>query len=185
EAANINAVIAKDEQSNAKEIVLKWKAATDNNDKLIPVDSFELKGISQQNVASTITGTDYVQWTGKPTQQKVYVYGDTLVNLAVTKPKNYWVPGAWTEVVGILTAHGIKMDKINHVTTIEVELYHITDPEFNNTPFEGHFKVKAKPIATRMQYTFPKGSFKITTDQPLGDLLALLLEPQSAESLFQ
>jgi hypothetical protein len=33
-------------------------------------------------------------------------------------------------------------------------------------------------------WTFPKGSVRVPTDQPLGDWIVLLLEPQSSESFF-
>ena len=36
----------------------------------------------------------------------------------------------------------------------------------------------------RHDWTFPVGSVRVPTDQPLGDIVVLLLEPQSSESFF-
>ncbi|MBJ7486641.1 MAG: carboxypeptidase, partial [Brevundimonas sp.] len=36
----------------------------------------------------------------------------------------------------------------------------------------------------RRDWTFPLGSVRVPTDQPLGDIVVLLLEPQSSESFF-
>ena len=38
--------------------------------------------------------------------------------------------------------------------------------------------------AERRDWTFPVGSVRVPTDQPLGDIVVLLLEPQSSESFF-
>jgi hypothetical protein len=38
--------------------------------------------------------------------------------------------------------------------------------------------------ARARDWTFPAGSVRVPTDQPLGDIVVLLLEPQSSESFF-
>jgi hypothetical protein len=40
------------------------------------------------------------------------------------------------------------------------------------------------PVAERRWETFPPGSVRISTDQPLGDLAMLLLEPRSPDSFY-
>ena len=46
-------------------------------------------------------------------------------------------------------------------------------------------RVTAKPEIERRRQVFPAHSYRIPTDQDLGRLAALLLEPQSADSFFQ
>jgi hypothetical protein len=45
--------------------------------------------------------------------------------------------------------------------------------------------VTAIPVAERRRERFPAGSARVVTDQPLGDLAVLLLEPASQDSFFQ
>ncbi|MEO1369396.1 MAG: carboxypeptidase, partial [Acidobacteriota bacterium] len=68
-----------------------------------------------------------------------------------------------------------------------VELYRVADAEVDGVPFEGRARVKlaGAPEKLQRQVVFPPGSARIPTDQSLGDLAALLLEPQSDDSFFQ
>jgi hypothetical protein len=68
-------------------------------------------------------------------------------------------------------------------------LYRISKHVFENDnhqlePFEGHIQVTGTTkIETRKQL-FPAGAVYISTDQPLGDLAMVLLEPVSKDSYF-
>jgi hypothetical protein len=46
-------------------------------------------------------------------------------------------------------------------------------------------RVSAKPVAERRRERWPAGSVRVSTDQALGDLAVLLLEPLSPDSFFQ
>jgi hypothetical protein len=53
-------------------------------------------------------------------------------------------------------------------------------------PFEGRVRIDpGKPTVTRTEMTLPVGSFRVSTDQPLAELLMLLLEPEAPDSFFQ
>ena len=52
-------------------------------------------------------------------------------------------------------------------------------------PFDGRTPVTVKPVPLRRRQTFPAGSVRVPTDQPLGDLAVLLLEPGSPDSFFR
>jgi hypothetical protein len=64
-------------------------------------------------------------------------------------------------------------------------MYRIEDAELARQPYEGHVRVSGRPVAERRRETFPPGSVRVATDQPLGDLAVLLLEPGSPDSFFQ
>ena len=57
--------------------------------------------------------------------------------------------------------------------------------ELAKTVYEGHVTVKATTTVERRTVSYPAGSARVSTDQPLGDLAILLLEPDSPESFFQ
>ena len=68
-------------------------------------------------------------------------------------------------------------------------MYRIHDVKFQNEqgrplPFEGHIQVTGTTTAETRKEIYPSGSAYISTDQPLGDLAIILLEPKSPDSYF-
>jgi hypothetical protein len=45
--------------------------------------------------------------------------------------------------------------------------------------------MKGNPVAEQRTERFAAGAIRVSTDQPLGDLAAILLEPSSPDSYFQ
>ncbi|HSN49494.1 MAG TPA: hypothetical protein VLR29_12100, partial [Flavobacterium sp.] len=83
----------------------------------------------------------------------------------------------------------IQMEILKEAREVAVEMYRIQDAKFQDEsgksqPFEGHIQVTGNPIPENRNQSFAAGSVYITTDQPLGDLAMLLLEPKSADSFL-
>ena len=81
------------------------------------------------------------------------------------------------------------MDIISQPSEVSVEMYRITGHEFEGDnhimqPFEGHMQVTGTTNSEIRKQLFPPGSVYISTDQPLGDLAMMLLEPTSKDSYF-
>ncbi len=156
------------------------------NQKLV-TDSLKLLAIESKIVKSNITNADYVEWTGKPTTMTIANYKGTEALEFVSRPKGYYVPASCDEVIERLKSHGIQMQILQAPKEITVEMYRIQDAKFQNDggkvlPFEGHVQVKGTPIPETRKQEFPVGSVYISTDQPLGDLAMMLLEPKSPDS---
>jgi hypothetical protein len=88
--------------------------------------------------------------------------------------------------------HGIAVETLTEPATGEVEIYRLPEAgiappsDWTPNPFEGRVRITpGTPQVTRAEVTFPAGSFRISTNHELGELLALMLEPQSADSFFQ
>jgi len=105
--------------------------------------------------------------------------------VTVTRPRAYWIPPAWTDIIERLERHGVRLERQSEGREIEVTQYRIEEPKLSATPFEGHVTVEGKPSPEKRSVWFPSGSVRVPTDQPLGDLAILLLEPGSADSFFQ
>jgi hypothetical protein len=88
-------------------------------------------------------------------------------------------------VIERLALHGIELERIDESREVEVEMYRLTGAEVAGQPFEGRVRATATPVAERRRETFPPGSVRVPTDQPLGELAVLLLEPASEDSFFQ
>lgn len=152
-------------------------------------DSLNLLGIDSRIVKSTITNSDYVEWLGKPVTMKIADYKGTEPTDFVIRPKRYWIPPSCDEVIARLKLHGIKMTTLDQPREVSVEMYRIENAKVENEdhqpiPFEGHMQASGTTKAEMRKQLFPKGSVYITTDQPLGDLAMVLLEPVSKDSYF-
>jgi len=152
-------------------------------------DSIHFLAIASIMHKSTVTNSDYVEWLGKPATTMIADYRSTDPFDFITRPKGYWVPASWDEVITRLKLHGIKMHVIKEPREVTVEMYRIIDHTFgddnNKTePFEGHMQVTGTTKTEMHKQLFPAGSVYISTDQPLGDLAMVLLEPISKDSYF-
>ncbi len=173
----IKEAIARDQQRRSAELTLTWGQSQP--------DTMTLLGVESKIQKSEITSGDYVSWTGKLVTQKIPQLKYKKPEQQVRRPKAYWVPSTYPEVIERLAHHGIEMEKINDVREVDVDLYRVADPKFSTGPFEGHFTVSANVKAEEHKEIFYPGSVRVPTDQALGDLVVFLLEPASPDSFFQ
>lgn len=160
------------------QIPIAWK----KNEK---VDSMLLLGIRSEVRKSALTGGEHVAWLGQPETTKIPFYKITQPSQFLSRPKGYWIPVYCKEVLERLKAHGIQMESLKNATETELEMYRIHDPVFAQKPFEGHIMVSGKPKPEIQKRKLPEGSVWVSTDQPLGDLAMVLLEPYAPESFLQ
>ena len=156
----------------------------------VPPDSMLLLGITSTLQRSAITNADYVTWTGQPTSMKIASYKASEPIGFINRPTAYWIPAAKYEVIERMKLHGVKMEIITQPRELTVEMYRIQDASFQNAsgkalPFESHVQVTGTTHTETSKQVFAAGSARIITDQPLGDLAMLLLEPSSMDSYFQ
>ncbi len=188
-AASLRQAIAADRTANAPTIPLAWEA-----DPKAPIETIAYQAIESRSVLSAISGSVRLEFTGKAITQKIpYLHTDH-VSLSIKRPKAYWIPPAWSDVVQRLERHGIQFERIAEPREMEVTSYRLEEVKFQGTkaqdnyenqPFEGHVQLTAKPVASKRKERFPAGSVRVPTDQPLGDLAVVLLEPSSPDSFFQ
>ena len=177
ESAALKKVIQSDAGLRNNDVVITWVAPE-------KPDTVTLLGIESTLEKSTVTSGDYVRWTGKPVTQKISYTRVDQPGISVKRPKAYWVPATYTNVIERLAMHGVKMEKITEPKTIEVELYHLQDAKIASEPFEGHFNVTTKAQSKKQKEIFYPGSVRVSTDQVLGDLVVYLLEPESPDSFL-
>lgn len=177
-AAELTAAIAADNAARPAEIPANW------GDGGGPVTKMDFLGIAYEEFVSPASGVKEVRWLGTPKLYKdLPVIGDK-PGVILRRPKAYYVPATKPEVIATLAAHGVQMETLKAPRTGEVELYRLTDVKAATEPFEGHYTLTAGVKPERHTETFPTGSVRIPTDQPLGELAAIMLEPQSRDSLF-
>jgi hypothetical protein len=180
ELAPLRAAIATEQARRPAAIPLAWKIPENATPEQV-----EILGIESRKKLSAATGNVYVEWLGKPVTRRAPVHWASEVTSSVAPPRAYWVPAAWQEVIAKLDLHGIPYERIAAPRDVDVTMVRFATPKFDNEQFEGHVRVTAAATPEKRHERFPAGSVRVSTDQPLGTLAALLLEPSSPDSLFQ
>jgi murein tripeptide amidase MpaA len=177
--AGLRAAVAADRGRRPAEVPLSWKASE------APPATVEFKGVGFRHEPSAVSGGRKVVWTGEPQTLRLPRIVLDQVEASVRRPAAYWVPAAWGEVIERLGLHGIRMERLAAPREVEVTMYRVADAKIDPEPVEGRVHVTATPTPEKRRETFPAGSVRVPTDQPLGDLAVLLLEPASGDSFFQ
>ena len=179
-AAPLRQAIESDRARRSPTIPLGWDA-----DPNAPAETIEYKGIETRVVPSAISGSVRVEYTGKPATARVPYQRQNRTASSVSRPKAYWIPVAWSSVAERLEIHGVQVQRTAEPRDVKVSMYRLEEAKVEPEPFEGHARMKAKPVMEQRTERFPAGSVRVATDQPLGDLAAILLEPASPDSYFQ
>ncbi len=177
-AAALKAAIAQDRAHRPAKVVTNWRPARE------PAGTFDFLPVRSEQVYSPASGGLVTRFLGAPAPAlKVPVYvSEPAVEVAIAPA--YWVPATKLDVIMRLRLHGIITETLTEPRTVEVEM--LRAGAFTvGAPQEGRFPVNATGWTreTRRE-TFPRGSVRVSTDQPLGALVATMLEPESGDSFF-
>jgi Zinc carboxypeptidase len=155
-------------------------------DKIGTPELIDFKGIEYRIVPSEISGHTRTEWLGKPKLYHFPFVKTSRVLAQVDRPAAYLIPPAWSEVIERLKLHGIKVQTLHTATTLDVAMYRLDDAKLMSEPFEGHVGIAScTTTVERRHETFVAGTVRVPTDQPLGDLAVILLEPQSPDSFLR
>ena len=180
EGTSLNTAIASDQKRKPKALPLTWDFP-----KTVS-DSMKFAGIASKKVKSEVTGAEYVEWLGKAETQHIPVRKNNVATSHVARPSYYVIPVQFEEVISRLKQHGIEMQSIQTDSTIQLSMYRLSNPQIQGKlPNQGRCRLKADAKEESMQVVFPKGSMLVSTNQVLGDLAVLLLEPEFTDSYFQ
>ena len=151
-----------------------------------PAYTRAFKGIRYEMYDSPASGRPEIRWLGEPDPEPwaLPFYGSR-PTLTLQRPAAYWVPGHRADIIERLRLHGIRMETVATLRTVSVDMLRLTNPTLATRANEGRVAITVTGVTPeRRDWTFPAGSVRVPTDQPLGDIVVLLLEPQSSESFF-
>jgi len=122
--------------------------------------------------------------TGKPVEIGVEYRSSTLAypTLERARPSMYLLPPAYKQISRKLKTLGVKVQELRKAATIEVESYTVTDHQVDTNMYEGHFLNHVETEVSTQTMTFPAGSFLCSMMQPAGNVLPVVLEPESENS---
>lgn len=151
-----------------------------------PVTTREFLGIRYETWESPASGRSEIRWLGQPDPEPWMMpfYGSR-PTLTLARPEAYWVPSYRADIIERLRLHGVQMEVLEAPRAVSVQMLRLEDPRVSGRTSEGHVPITVETVTTEdRDWTFPAGSVRVPTDQPLGDLVVLALEPQSSESFF-
>jgi Zinc carboxypeptidase len=148
-------------------------------DKSVP---FQLKGVESRTEVSDVSGAVRVIFGTKPVDLTVPLYDETRVTAKASTPLYYIVPPQWKDVITVLAAHGLRLQRLAATATIEVESYRFSEAKWAERPFEGRVMPSFKTTAIREKRVFPAGSVLVPLAQPGAHVAMHLLEPEAPDS---
>ncbi len=172
----LRAAVAEDAARRPTNVTLAWKATQQKLD-------FAFKAVEWRLVPAPVAGGQRIEYLGRPKTITVPRFA-MAPSVQVRRARAYWIPAAWSDVIERVKLHGIRVEELQAPRSLELERYRLEDPRLGE-PFEGRVPVTASVRLEPGTESFAPGSVRVPTDQPLGDLAALLLEPQSPDSFFQ
>jgi len=87
-------------------------------------------------------------------------------------------------IIEVLKIHGVKFEKLITDSRIDVQRFDITELKGSAKLNQGHYTNTIEGKYVNGPVDFPAGTIIVRTAQPLGDLAAYLLEPQSNDGLL-
>ena len=160
--------------------------------KLDPLLEITVKGF--EHVKEPIPPADkakYPPWVGdfliKPTETPCDYTLPYLALATPTKtvplPLGYVVPPANDEVVEILLAHGIRVERLLAPARVAAERFAVEKVELAKTLYQGRVAVTLAGHYEAAKLELSAGSHFVDMRQPLARLIPVLLEPTSVDSL--
>ncbi len=140
-------------------------------------------GVAYQREASAISGGLMITYGKTPLDLTLDRFDDVRPTVTVDKPIAYLVPPQWTEVIDVLRLHGLKLLRLKAPLEMAVDGYRLTDPKWQEAPFEGRHPVTCKAALVRgIARSFPAGSVVVPLDQRGSAVAVHLLDPQGPDS---
>lgn len=144
----------------------------------ITVLGYEMEVIEKEGSRPQIRRTD------KPKAYTVPFFTDFVPKRSVSFPFGYLIPNADAEVIRKLLQHGLLVEKLTKPAKLEVESFRITEIKGAERLFQGHRMNSVKGEYKSEEIEFTEGTLFISTAQPLGNVAAYLLEPESDDGLL-
>ncbi|PYS97331.1 MAG: peptidase M14 [Acidobacteria bacterium] len=158
-------------------------------------EPFRFLGYRAVKRPSEISGAEMVEYTREPIAITVPRPAGLRVARSVTTPRAYIVPAAWTQVIEVLQAHGLRLLKTAAPWSGDVETYRCDSPHWFERPFEGRQVLfypgeglpksgaALGPCTTVVETLwFPAGSTVVPLDQRAGRVALHFLEPEAPDS---
>jgi hypothetical protein len=163
-----------------KTFALTWGLDTSH------VDKISFKGYEAGYKTSDISGLPRLYYDrSKPYTKSISYYTTYKVTTTADKPIAYIIPQAWGKIIDLFKLNKVKMHRLTHDTTLNLQVYYIADYTTSTRPYEGHYphsQVKVNPVNRAIR--FLQGDYVVYTNQAINRYIVETLEPQGVDSFF-
>lgn len=101
----------------------------------------------------------------------------------VALPRAYLIAVQDATVIGKLREHGIVVQRLVAPATLNVEAFSVTRLTGSQYSDQGHYPSTVEGTYSQKEVVFPAGSYYVSMAQPLANMAAQLLEPESTDGL--
>jgi hypothetical protein len=154
------------------------------------------RGYKYTRELSAVSGAMWVKYTHEPWNVSLPMQTGYKVTVEAAPPAAYIIPAQWTDVIGVLAAHQVVMQRTTKAWTGEVETYQCGGMVWQEPPYEGRhptFNGEAMHdpgkfgscVLIRQKMSFPAGSAVVRLNQRLSKVVMEWLEPAAPDSALQ
>ncbi len=149
-------------------------------------DIIDFLGYESGTKPSEVSGAPRLFYDrNQPFKKEIKFYNRYQTSQSVDKPAAYLIPQAWSAVIDLLKLNGVEMERLASDTTLQVEMYYITDYQTARAPYEGHYNHSQVQVRKEMQtIQFYQGDYLIHMNQAANRYIIETLEPQAPDSFF-
>ena len=151
----------------------------------ITIQGYELDEIKDERGRMRLSKSD------RKAVYEVPLFHRYVATQKVRMPAGYLIQLNDPAVIENLLGHGILVEQLEAELKMEVEAFQITEVQPATNPYgggvrsnQGHYLNTVQGKTQNVEKVFSPGTFYVPTGQPLGDLAAYLLEPQSDDGLL-
>ena len=144
----------------------------------VTIKTFEAEIITDAN------GRRRIQKSDRQKTVTVPYFIDYYGSKNVVLPFAYVVKTHDPEIISLLKTHGILLDELSNDSKIDVERFEISELKGSTRLNQGHYTNTIKGRFVKESIEFQAGTLVIRMAQPLANLAAYLLEPQSNDGLM-
>ncbi|MGM0484865.1 MAG: M14 family zinc carboxypeptidase, partial [Candidatus Krumholzibacteriota bacterium] len=146
-------------------------------ERKVLIRGYEMEVISRER------GWPRVRKKQKEVDYRIPYLADFVPSKRAGFPYAYLMPYPDPDIIDVILSHGIVLERLTTPAELEVEVFRTSEINRADYLYQGHYLTSLKGDFERVKKNFPAGTLFITTAQPLGNLAAQLLEPQSGDGL--
>jgi hypothetical protein len=120
-------------------------------------------------------------------RKKTYVMpylADFYAKRSARLPYAYLIAVFDDDILATLKRHGLSVERLAEPASLEVEAFRIKEVKGAERLYQGHRMNTVSGESAAVRRDFPAGTLVVRTAQPLGNLAAYLLEPESDDGLL-
>jgi hypothetical protein len=137
----------------------------------------------EAELVSTVDGWNNYRRTDRQVDVTVPYLIDYYPALSVKFPFAYVLAVNDPDIINLLQIHGIMMERLTKPSSVEVEKFEVEELKGSSRLNQGHYTNNIKGSFKKEKMILTEGTIIIRTSQPLANLAAYLLEPQSNDGL--